>query len=203
MDVVSLVHWCRKRVHGIRARNPYHGTDSFGGAVMMNDRLETLEDLSFVMDGATETSAVADMIDSAQVFKDWTRQDVEILARYSKVYETEEGQTILMEGEKGKMICILIDGKIGVYKSDEQGRHKRISLIRAGKTFGEMSLVDEMPYSATAIAMEPTRMVVITGYQFENLIHDQPRVGNCLLMTVARLLSLRLRQTTGTLVDLL
>lgn len=202
MDVVSLMEWCRNRVHGIRGRILYHGYDE-DGAGLMNDILETLEDLSFVMDGSTQTETVADLIEGAQVFKEWPRPDVEALARYSKVYETDEGQTILMEGEKGKMICILISGKIGVYKSDEQGRQKRISIIRSGKTFGEMSLVDEMPYSATAIAMEPTQMVVITGYQFENLLHDMPRVGNCLLMTIARLISLRLRQTTGTLVDLL
>lgn len=202
MDVETLKEWCRNRVHGIRGRLLYDGDDE-DGAGLMSDILETLEDLSFVMDGSTQTETVADLIEGAQVFKDWARPDVEAVARYSKVYETEEGQTILMEGEKGKMICILISGKIGVYKSDEQGRQKRISIIRAGKTFGEMSLVDEMPYSATAIAMEPTQMVVITGYQFENLLHDMPRVGNCLLMTIARLISLRLRQTTGTLVDLL
>ncbi len=169
----------------------------------MADSIDTLKGVQFMFDGAAARERVADMIESAQLFNGWTRQEVEVVAHYAKAYTAGADKTIVREGDRGRMICILIKGKIDVYKDDEKGNRKRVSTIRAGKAFGEMSIIDEMPHSASAITVEPVTLIVIPGDQFNQLVHDVPRVGNKLLWTLAKLLSMRLRQTTGTLVDLL
>ena len=68
---------------------------------------------------------------------------------------------------------------------------------------GEMSILDELPYSATAIATKNTKVVLITKSDFDNLTEKFPDLGLRVMRKIARLLSLRLRQTTGTLLDYL
>jgi CRP-like cAMP-binding protein len=68
---------------------------------------------------------------------------------------------------------------------------------------GEMSLLDELPYSATAVAREDTQLLLLTRMNFERLGIEQPVLCNVLLRQIARLMSLRLRQTTGILLDYL
>ena len=65
--------------------------------------------------------------------------------------------------------------------------------IRAG--------VDDQPHSATAIANEDSNLLMLTRMNFERLTQEEPVLCNRVLTQIARLLSLRLRQTTGILVD--
>ena len=169
----------------------------------MAEGVESLKEVHFMFDGAAARERVADMIESAQLFNGWTRQEVESVAHYGKAFTAAADKTIVEEGDRGRMICILIEGKIDVYKDDETGQRKRVSTIRKGKAFGEMSIIDEMPHSASAVTVEPVTLIVVPGDQFDKLVHDLPRVANKLLWTLAKLISMRLRQTTGTLVDLL
>ena len=64
-----------------------------------------------------------------------------------------------------------------------------------------MSLLDDLPYSATATAKDLTKLVLITRHNFERLTEEHPILGVKMLKKIARLMSLRLRQTTGVLVD--
>ena len=68
---------------------------------------------------------------------------------------------------------------------------------------GEMSILDELPYSATAIATKTTKVVLITKSDFDKLTEKFPDLGLRVMRKIARLLSLRLRQTTGILLDYL
>ena len=68
---------------------------------------------------------------------------------------------------------------------------------------GEMSILDELPYSATAIATEDTTVVLITKNNFDDMTEKHPELGLKVMRKIAKLLSLRLRQTTGILLDYL
>ena len=115
----------------------------------------------------------------------------------------EKGATIFKEGSRGSFMCIVIDGCVDVFKESDAHENKRITTIRPGKTMGEMSILDELPYSATAIATADTRVVVITKLNFDDLTEKFPALGLRVMRKIAKLLSLRLRQTTGILLDYL
>lgn len=98
---------------------------------------------------------------------------------------------------------IVIEGQLDVLKRDQSGIHRTIAQIRAGKTFGEMSLIDGEPRSATLQVNRAVVMLIISKFQFERMSNEVPRVALKLVLMIARQLSQRLRQTTGTLVDAL
>jgi CRP-like cAMP-binding protein len=72
-----------------------------------------------------------------------------------------------------------------------------------GRAFGEMSVIDAEPRSATLVAREPGLLMVLTGESFASLSDEHPRVALNLLQRMARSLSQRLRQTSGQLADYL
>ena len=162
------------------------------------------EELSMELIGEGESfkHELCDMIESAQMFSDFPRSDTEIVAGYARAYSVKKGTTIFKEGGKGSFMCLVVDGRVDVYKEND-GDTKRLTAIRPGKTMGEMALLDELPHSATTIAVEDTTLVLITKFHFDRLNEEHPALGNRILRKIAKLLSLRLRQTTGILSDYL
>lgn len=162
------------------------------------------EELSMELIGEGESfkHELCDMIESAQMFNDFPRSDTEVIAGYARAYSVRKGATIFKEGGKGSFMCLVIDGRVDVYK-DNDGHTKRLTTIRPGKTMGEMALLDELPHSATTVAVEDTTLVLITKFHFDRLNEEHPALGNRILRKIAKLLSLRLRQTTGILSDYL
>ena len=162
------------------------------------------EELSMELIGEGESfkHELCDMIESAQMFNDFPRSDTEIVAGYARAYAVKKGTTIFKEGGKGSFMCLVVEGRVDVYKEND-GDTKRLTAIRPGKTMGEMALLDELPHSATTIAVEDTTLVLITKFHFDRLNEEHPALGNRILRKIAKLLSLRLRQTTGILSDYL
>jgi signal-transduction protein with cAMP-binding, CBS, and nucleotidyltransferase domain len=162
---------------------------------------KTGEALELLGDGASFQEELCAMIEKTQIFKELSRREVETLSYYVKAYKLGEGEIIFREGDKGTFMCFLVEGKIDVLKDDQDGRLKKLTTIRAGRTIGEMSLLDQMPHSATGIAAQPLRLVMLTRSALDKLNADHPGLANRLLWQISKLLSLRLRKTTGALAD--
>jgi CRP-like cAMP-binding protein len=73
--------------------------------------------------------------------------------------------------------------------------------LNRGKTFGELSLLDGGPRSSTAIAREDCTLLVLDEDALDDLQDAQPGLAARILRVLARLLSQRLRMTSGRLVD--
>lgn len=159
--------------------------------------------MELIGEGDSFKHELCDMIESAQMFSDFPRPDTEIIAAYARAYSVKSGTTIFHEGGKGAFMCLVVEGRVDVYKDSDGDSKRRITTIRPGKTMGEMALLDELPHSASTVAVEDTTLVLITKFHFDRLNEEHPALGNRILRKIARLLSLRLRQTTGILSDYL
>ncbi len=159
--------------------------------------------LTLIGDGESFMEQLCEMIETTQMFDDFLRNEVELVAKYSRAYEVEKGSPVFKEGQKGSFMCLLIDGRIDIFKEDDKRERKKITTIRPGKTMGEMSLLDDLPHSATTIATEKSTLVLITRNNFDHLLMEHPVLAVKLMRKIARLMSLRLRQTTGILLDYL
>lgn len=155
-----------------------------------------LEQLGF---GKSFKAELVDMLERAQILKDFNHAEVEVLAGYAGAYKARKGARIFREGTKADYICLIVDGRVDILKDGD----KKITTIRPGRTMGEMSVIDGFPHSAAAIAVEDTTLVLITRNHFQKFLDEQPAVAVKFLLSLSKLLSLRLRQTTGVLCDYL
>lgn len=168
----------------------------------MNDTA-ALDNLSLLGDGEPFRDELCGLIERAPMFGDFTRPEINAVARYLRAYTAKKGSVIFREGDKGTFMCVVLEGRVDIFKETQERERKKVAVVRPGKSMGEMSLLDELPYSATAQASENTTLLMMTKMNFEKLSEEQPVLCNMLLRQLARLMSLRLRQTTGVLLDYL
>ncbi len=100
-------------------------------------------------------------------------------------------------------MCIVLEGRLEVRKEDAQHVYKTVSTVTRGRSLGEMTMVDGEPRSATAVAVEESVLAVLTQDNFKLIVQDRPALAVKLMFEIARLISQRLRLTSGILVDYL
>ena len=162
-----------------------------------------LEGMELLGDGVNFRDELCTVIENAPMFSSLSHHEVEILSEYIRGYRVKEGATIFEEGSKGLFMCILVEGRVEIFRDTVDDGRKKVAKVRPGKSMGEMSLLDGLPHSATSIASENCILLLLTKMNFEKLAEEHPVLYSKLLSQVARLMSLRLRQTTGILLDYL
>lgn len=163
----------------------------------------SMDGLELIGDGEGFRETLCGMIEAVPMFSELSHSDVQSLSGYLRAYEAKKGTAIFKEGAKGMFMCVVIRGRVDILKESQEREQKKVAVVRPGKSMGEMSLLDELPYSATAVAAEDTQLLLLTRMNFLRLGEERPLLCNAVLRQIARLMSLRLRQTTGVLLDYL
>jgi CRP/FNR family transcriptional regulator, cyclic AMP receptor protein len=146
---------------------------------------------------------IYEMLDNIELFEDFERAEIRLLAHFMEVYRVPSGTEIIHEGDDGDYMLLIIDGEVDVFKNDREGLRKRIAVVGAGKTLGEMSMIDGAPRFSTCIAATQVTFSILTRDKLTRIIAEQPMLGAKILMELVVMLSQRLRQTSEKLVNLL
>lgn len=103
------------------------------------------------------------------------------------------GAVVIREGDVGRQLFVLHRGSVRVHRA---GAHGEVELTRlhAPNYFGEMSILEEMPRSATVEAIGKVELLILPRIQFELLGERMPVPYARLLTNLARDLSNRLRR---------
>ena len=152
--------------------------------------------------GGSYVEEIADMLERADMFRDLTRQDAEAFAHYVSAYAAPVGAKVLQEGSRESYMFVVAGGQIDIVKrSADIGTDRKLAVVRAGKTIGEMSILDGMPHSASAVVSQAATLLLITKTNFDRFVEFQPEAALKVIRKIAILMSLRLRQTSGVLLD--
>ena len=101
----------------------------------------------------------------------------------AKYIDLESGEVIFREGEIGEDIYIIAKGSVRIYLEREDGE-VHLDSLRIGDFFGEMILFEENERSASAVALEPTRLIVIKKDNFEEEIEKKPWLARKMLRSL-------------------
>ncbi len=88
------------------------------------------------------------------------------------VVAVAEGRVIFNEGDEGSAMYVIIDGEVEIVKRTSLETSKTLTTLKKGDIFGEMSLIDSMPRSATAIAKKPGKLLVMDEALFYSLARN-------------------------------
>ena len=142
-----------------------------------------------------------EVMDDLSFFDGYSGPELHTLSSYFRAFQADAGSVIFSEGDPGDFLCVLVDGVAEVVKEDQQGVAHVVATVGAGKTLGEMALIDDEPRSATARVAKPAEVLVLAKESFERMSGEHPRLALHFTFTIARLLSKRLRLASGMLVD--
>jgi CRP/FNR family cyclic AMP-dependent transcriptional regulator len=111
------------------------------------------------------------------------------------------GEMIFREGDLAHEMFVLLDGEVEVVKKSRVGREHRVALLGPSDSFGEMSLIDMQPRSATVRAVAPSRLLRVSSEDMDALYRYDLKSYALVTLNIARDLSRRLRVTDGILAE--
>jgi CRP/FNR family cyclic AMP-dependent transcriptional regulator len=101
------------------------------------------------------------------------------------------GQTVFKVDQPGAEMHVVLEGCVETFLTDEEGQRVVLAKLGPGELFGELSLFDEEPRSASAEAREPTRTCIVDRADLERLFARKPNAALHILAVLSR----RLRRT--------
>ncbi|MBE7004143.1 MAG: cyclic nucleotide-binding domain-containing protein [Ruminococcaceae bacterium] len=134
-----------------------------------------------------------------QNLADWTSAEAEREQRHEADGEAvrsetyRKGTVIFRAGEVGKYLYDLRSGRVGIYSRYGEAAQKQLAVLEPGDYFGEMGLLEKLPRSATAVAMDDDTCVELFC---EEDLHKLIQTNPAKVMGLLRHLSNRLRRLT-------
>ena len=169
----------------------------------MAERPAYLVHLEHLGDATKFSPQIHALIPRCALLENFSPAEVRLLAHFMNVYQVPAGVEIIREGEGGDFMLMLIEGKVEVRKRDRWNTPQMIAVVEAGKTLGEMSMIDGEARFATCVAAEPTLLAVLDRENLARIIVEQPMLGAKILMQMILMLSQRLRSTSGQLLQMM
>lgn len=130
--------------------------------------------------GATREDRI-ERLKEVPLFEGCSRRQLRGVAKISRVFDVTAGTVLTRAGEPGEEFFLIVDGTARVEVSAE----KHV-LLPPGQFFGEMSLLDGGPRSATVVAQTPVRLLVISRRNFSTLLEEVPGLVQALLVTLSK-----------------
>ncbi len=142
------------------------------------------------MSTTTRSREALDSLRSIPLFADVNDEDLTAVASLLIERRFPKNKTIVEEGLPGDYMYVVREGRVKVTKLSGDGREKILEMLDQGSFFGELSLLDGAPRSASVKTLTDTRILALSRNDFLKLLRDSPDLA----MAVIQVLTGRLRQ---------
>src|SRR6266571_2087622 len=141
----------------------------------------------------------ADYLKQVNIFKGLDDQEVHDLMSVAKKRTFRSGEVIFHRDDPGPVLYIIKEGKVKICLISPDGQEISLVVFGKGEYFGEFSLLDGLPRSTDAIALENVECYAIQRGDFHNVIMRNPKIA----LQVLEVLVKRLRTTDQQVEDLI
>jgi CRP/FNR family cyclic AMP-dependent transcriptional regulator len=123
-------------------------------------------------------------------FTQLSEGEIELVRSLAAEKHYPKNAVVLTEGEMGDSLYMITSGKVKVFIGDQEGREMILKILGPGDFFGEMSMIDKQPRSASVTTLESSVFLVLSHASFEKCVEKIPRIANM----VMRVLATRVRE---------
>jgi CRP/FNR family cyclic AMP-dependent transcriptional regulator len=127
-------------------------------------------------------------LSQSSLFSDLSKRHLRSIAELTSITSFREGAVILKEGASGSSFFVILEGGAKVVQNG-----RTIRRMASGDFFGEVSLLDPGPRTATVVADTPTVCLNLAGGDFRDVLAREPTLS----LKVVRVLARRLRDAQG------
>lgn len=129
-----------------------------------------------------------ELLKNIKIFKDLSDVSLDKIGELIEEKVYKKGEDLFHEGEDGKAVYFIKEGKIKIYKSSLDGREHILHILENGEMFAEICILNGLPYPASAKAIEESHIYSIENSKLEKLILDNSDIA----MEIIKLMSKRL-----------
>ncbi len=145
-----------------------------------------------------QVATEVDLLQRVPLLAALTDTDREALARSASRRHYRRGDIIFQKDDPGHSLFIVARGSVRIYLPSALGTDLTLAVLGPGQFFGDLSLLDGRPRSASAAALADTNVVILERSDFVALVRSRPEAAMSVLAVVAR----RLRETDEMASDL-
>ena len=120
---------------------------------------------------------VGDLLRGTQLFQNLGKDEIELIARSTRLETYGTGHVIVREGRVGAAFFIIVSGCVEVVKAIGSPTLTIVATLGPGEFFGEISTVKHLPRSASVRAVQDTECLVIWRTGFDAFISHFPQAA--------------------------
>ncbi len=136
------------------------------------------------------------------IFSNLGSDELSRIAAMTREEERDKDDVIVAENIPGNALYMVLSGEVRVTRQLSEMRTKTLAILGPGAFFGEMTLLDGTPTSATVSTTKKTRMMVLDKTRFDSLLVTEPRMAIKMLIRMVQVLAGRLKRSNDQIVSL-
>ena len=122
-----------------------------------------------------------DSLSRVPLFQGLAAEELESVAACTRELRVDAGSEVIREGDPGTEFFVITAGALEIRVNG-----RAVNILRAGGFFGELALLFGAPRNASAVALEPTSLLVMDNDDFTALLAEKPAVESKVLAVVAQ-----------------
>jgi CheY-like chemotaxis protein len=134
---------------------------------------------------------ISEVLKKVPFFRSLGKDGIGFIVERLKFKPIDSNEVICKAGDPGDKMFIIINGKVKVVVTSEEGEEKVIANLGSGDYFGEMSLLTGEPRSASVITTQPSEMFILNKSDFDLIVERFPSIT----LSMGKIMSQRLRDT--------
>src|SRR5450631_4574336 len=119
-------------------------------------------------------------------FTQLSDKELDVVRSVAAEKNYSKNAVVLTEGEVGDSLYMIMSGKVKVFIGDEEGREIILKILGPGDFFGEMSLIDKQPRSASVATLDNSVFKVLSHDAFEMALDRAPRIAISVMQALAK-----------------
>ena len=128
-----------------------------------------------------------DTLKRADLFADLDKKELRTLAGRCQERKYSAGTKLFSQGDTGTGLYVITSGKVRVTQAhDPDKAEEELDTVGPGDVLGEMALLDDLPRSATATAIDDVTALLLPVWEFRTALHSNPEIAVRLLSVLSR-----------------
>lgn len=124
---------------------------------------------------------IADYLKHTKVFRMVDHEELEELAESVTIEKYEDGDFILKQDKTGDSAFMVVEGQVDIYSEGMIMAH-----YKRGQMFGELSMLDGTPYTASAKAKGPVRVIRLRSDEVYSYIFKYPDMARAVISSLSK-----------------
>lgn len=136
------------------------------------------------------------------LFKELSDEELDIVSSILEEAFYKKGSRVWEENAPAQGLHVIDTGKVKISRMTREGHRQVLAVLKQNQFFGELSLLDGRPHSASAEAVEDTKVYILHGEQMEKLLKQSPQTAYNILRVLGVQICELLRQMNAKFMDM-
>jgi CRP/FNR family transcriptional regulator, cyclic AMP receptor protein len=126
------------------------------------------------------------MLEQVAIFAGLPPAELEAIEHCAVVRHFPKNTVMLVEGDLGDSLYFILEGRVKVYLTDDQGHEIVVNIKDAGDYFGELAALGESPRAASVMTLEQSKFAIVPSDELKTCLKRHPDIALYLIRTMSR-----------------